>query len=157
MQIVHCDDILHRLHTQFVSGAVNYSALHSRTRHPDAERGLVMIPAISIGSGSVWSAAKLGSPHQNRLVPQSATLQILDKSRHTLVGVQRIQRMMFPQRPMLVPRSVIAAVHLRRGHLDKAHAGFDQPLRTQALQPKCDLVLLVRIEPLPASPALPGS
>src|SRR5438270_13824962 len=89
VQVVDVDAVFDRVHAQLVGGAVHQAALHSAAGE---EHGKARVMVIAAGLGTLFqlgvrSAAKLASPDDERVIEQTALLQVGEQRRRRLVGV----------------------------------------------------------------------
>src|ERR1043166_3068415 len=114
---------------ELVGRAVRKARLHAAARKPHGETaGIVVAPrAVLLGVGC---PAELAAPPDERVLQQSALLEILEQSRNRAIhgaGVVAVLR----QVAVLVPRGVRAVVAI--GDLHEPYARLAQPTRHQAL------------------------
>lgn len=81
----------------------------------------------------MWSASHFSGPDDDCRIEQAALLQILNQRRNSLVGIQRVRRVILLQVSVLIPRRVVLVVE-RAGHFDEANPGFHQAAGSEALQ-----------------------
>ena len=102
VQVVHVDFVLHGVIAEFVGLAVRDARLDSATGQPDREAVRVVISTVF--ALRERSSAKLAAPPDDRVVEQSAFLQILQQSsdrlirRAGMIGVLRHVRVLIPAR-----------------------------------------------------------
>ena len=90
-----------------------------------------MVAAGALGILGSWLAAELAAPDDQRLVKQTAPLQVLDLAGDRLVGVAGVLGMIGDDVVVGVP--VVVIVRAARVNLDEPHTAFDQPPGQQAL------------------------
>src|SRR5262245_28801341 len=146
VEIKHLCHVLHRMHADFIGGAVNQAALQAPTCHPDCEGSLVVIAAIWFGS--MWRAAKLRSPNHERFFQQTSGFQVRQESSNTLVSDESVTLVALLQLSMLVPCSIVSTIDFRTGDFNEANPRLDESPGTQALGSIEALVLVCRIQPV---------
>ena len=70
VQIMHAHAILDSFDAQFVGGSKRHAAFDTATSQPHAESGSMMIATLVALSG--WRSSELPTPHDQRVVEQSA-------------------------------------------------------------------------------------
>src|SRR2546422_407686 len=89
VQVMNRADILDRLVTEFIRGAVAESALYTRPGQPDGETVRIVVAAArALLKG--WHAAEFRHPHNERLVQQAAGFHIFDQRRARLIEDGRV-------------------------------------------------------------------
>ena len=85
---MHRYRILDDVEADFIGSADGDSRLDTATGEPHRERARVMVAAEKFGTvaGLVhWRAVKFAAPHDQRLIQQAATLQVLDERRYCAI------------------------------------------------------------------------
>lgn len=89
LKVVHVNRIVGHIIAEFVGLAVRNAGFHAPARHPYREAARVMIAAIIVFSKlalRIVGAAKFATPDHNRVVEQTALLEVLHQSRRRLIG-----------------------------------------------------------------------
>ena len=128
VNIVNRDRVFHGLESEVVGGAMGIGFFDSSAGQPDRESFGVMVPtAGALLKG--WHPAKLGAPHNQRVIQQAALLEILEQRGSRLIENRPVNRVLFLQLFVAVPvagpfaAGLIGAVE----QLDKPYAIFNQP------------------------------
>ncbi len=110
------------------------------------EEGVAVDVVVATGRlanlGRVGRPAHLAGPEHDRLVQQSAPLQVHDQGRDRLVGDQGVLSVVLLQVAVLVPGGVVG-VGQRAGDLDEPDPRLDEPSGAEALQ-GVELLVVVR-------------
>ena len=121
VQVVHVHGILGHVVAEVVGLAVTGAGLHAAAGHPHGEATRVV---VATGFGAVPlalagdAAAELASPHDERVLEQSATLEVLDQGGAGLVGITATRGAPGGESAVVIP--------VRMEELDEADAAFDQ-------------------------------
>src|SRR5262249_3845247 len=109
------------MEAEFVGCAVHDAALNAAAGQPGAEALRMMVAAVGLRARR---AAKLRSPHDDRLVEHPAPLEVVEQSGNRQVDLRRELAVIRPDRRVSVPRSATAAAV---EDLDEPDAPLDQP------------------------------
>src|SRR5207249_4992722 len=129
IQIVNVHRVSRDVVTKIIRLAVADAALYSAAGHPHREAAPVMIATVIRRvefSLAVGGAAKFSAPDHQRVIEQSALLQIFDERGAWLVHVAALQADVAGQIVMLIPAAMVK--------LDEAHAALREPAREQAVR-----------------------
>ena len=130
LQIVHVDLVLGDVHAEVVRLADHRAALDAAARQEEAVRQRMMVAAGVVGVARVADlahrgAAEFAAPDYQRVLQQSALLQVLDQRRGRLVGHIAMRLELAIEIGVVVPTGVV------QHH--EAHAAFHHAARQQAV------------------------
>ena len=140
LQIVHVDFVLHDGEAEFIGLAIADAVLHAAACEEDGIRVGKMIAALVHALGGAafaeWCAAEFAAPHDERVVEQTALLQLADERGDGLVGSRH-----FASEAVLDFLVRIRAVEVPAPveKLHETHALFEQAAREQAVIGKARL------------------
>ena len=131
VQLLDVEPVLDRLVAQFIGTADTDASLDAAAGHPHGEsRGVVVAPG-AFGVLGRWLSAELASPDDERLVEQSASLQVAKQSRDGKVRIAGVVLMVLLQITVGIPVGIIV---IAAGiHLDEADTAFDESPGHEAL------------------------
>ena len=115
---------------QFIGLAHAHASLDATASHPHREAVGVVIPARTLSIFGRGLPAKLAPPNHQRAVQQTRSLQVGEQGRHRLIGVARVEVMIFFQIAVRIP--VVVVVGAARVELDKPYPSFHQSPRQEA-------------------------
>ncbi len=123
MQIVYMYTILDSLEPELIGRTVSLSALHSTTGHPDGEPMVVVVTSIDLTGVAArrWKfydrrPPELSSPQHERLVKESALLEVFQECGQRLIDLFRQPPMVLFQIVMIVPGLPPAMPELHESH-----------------------------------------
>ena len=128
VEIVDVDGPLDGAQAVLVGGTVDDAALYARAREPRAEGPRMMLAALRVGGVVERRAAKLGGPHDERVVEHSALLEVAQQGGDGLVHVFG-ESLVGQHVAVRIPVAGRAGVD----EFDKAHAAFHEPARGETL------------------------
>ncbi len=123
VQVRDMASILDRVETQVVSRSDGLAPLHTGACQPHRESERVVVATRLADAFTRRRAPEFAPPDQERLVPEAGPLQIGDQSRHRLVSLAGVQRMIPDAVAMPVPR--VFKVPATRVELDKPHPALE--------------------------------
>ena len=129
VEVVEAHGVTHDVVGKVIRLAVNYARLHASTRQPYAEAARVMVAAIvgpSEGALRIHGAAKLAGPHHQRVVKESALLEVRHERVAGLIGVEALEAMISGQVAVLIPA---AMQDLYDPNIALGHASGEQAAR----------------------------
>ena len=131
IEIMDVNRIASDVEAVIVGLAKSLSAANAAAGEPHCEAAAMMITAVGLGSQlplAVNRTAELASPDDQRLVEQSALLQISYERGTSLIDAAALQMKFRGQVVVLIPAAMIK--------LDEPHAPLDQPPRQQTVRRK---------------------
>src|SRR5579871_4810487 len=127
MKIVNTDSVADDVVTEVVGLAVDISRFESASGRPDREAAGMMIAAKAVGGNfalRISRAAKFAAPDDDRVIQQSALLEVHHQHRRRLIDFATFDRQRPRQAAMMIPVAMI--------ELDETHAALDEPSGEQA-------------------------
>src|SRR5436190_12668762 len=112
------------IEAEFVACAQREPRLHTAASQPHRE-GIRMMIAAVVAALDHWRAAKFAAPDDQRLIEQTALLEVFEQRRARLIRIKAILLEIFDQVAVLVPGFV--------EELNVTHAALDQPPREKAV------------------------
>ena len=113
--------IFHGMETDFIGRPMRNPPLESRPGHPDRKPEDMMVAAI--GTLGAWRATEFAGKNHQRLVQQSAAMQVLQESTDRLVNCQRVGRVVILQATMRILSACSSRTML---DLDEADTPFNK-------------------------------
>jgi hypothetical protein len=132
VEVVDVDASFHRVHPELVGRPVRVASLHSSAREQEGETGGVVVAAGGfrvLRRLRVRSPAELAAPHDERVVEQSAQLEVGDQCRRGAVAVGRERTVPLVVLLVRVPGLVVAFRQVV--DLNVAHSSFGEPAREE--------------------------
>src|SRR5260221_20361 len=118
VKVVNVHAVLNRVIADLIGCAVNESAFHSTAGHPDRVPVRIVIPPIS--ALRYRRATKLTRPDDERVLEQSACLEVLKEPADWFVDFTSILSVEIIELAVLVPLVTVRA-------LNEAHTAFREP------------------------------
>src|SRR6516164_8067517 len=88
MEVEDMEPVLDCVQAQLVGRTDGAAALHAAAGHPHGEAGRVVVAALALAAGVGLGdrrAAELAAPDHERLVQETAALEVGEQARHGLV------------------------------------------------------------------------
>jgi len=129
VEVVHMDRVFGDVVRELVGLAIAHATLNSTAGEPDGKASRVMIASVIFGRQfplAVNSSSKLAAPHDERVVEQSALLEVENQRGGGLIGIFALTANRFGQVEMLIPATV--------EELDEASSTFGQSSREQTVR-----------------------
>ncbi len=135
VEVVNRGDVFHRLVAELVGRAVAEAVLHAGSGEPRGEAGGVVIATARASSLESGHAAELGAPDDERVVEQTALLEVSEERGGRLVHDFPVLRVLLGEHSVSVPIAHAFAASLvgTIEELHKTHALLHEPTREDAV------------------------